>query len=287
MNQLVHKALMGLMFTFLLFVHSSTRAEVLYEVSWDDHKVWLLGTIHLVSDPETVLSDTARNAISASDVIWLEMTSQELARSSSILFDLGVRSEPFLTEELEAEQWNALAAMTSRLGLAPSTVSRMEPWLLEYVVLVLTLRREGFDNALGIDMQVIEYATETNTAVKGLETAEEQVAMLADAREDVELVDHIQLILDDSESAVSELQALETLWQAGDLVALMEAVTLDMSEYTQHVLLVERNQKWFRDIKNQIQPGQNVFVGVGAGHLGGEQGLIQLFERAGATITRH
>ncbi|RTE86869.1 MULTISPECIES: TraB/GumN family protein [Gammaproteobacteria] len=287
MKRLKLKVFTAVWLLLAAWLPTTLQAELLYEVTWDNKTVWLLGTIHLVSNEETRLSDTAQSALQESRFVWLEMTPQELSRSSTLLFEQGVRSEPYLQEQLDPEQWAKLAAVTSRLGLATSVVGRMEPWLLEYVVLVLTLRKEGFDEQLGIDMQLIRAAEALEKPLRGLEDAEDQVSVLMDARDEMPLIEHIELILGDSESAVQDMRSLEAMWERGELAELLTSATAEMSERTKHVLLVERNQKWFRQIRQEIAADDTVFVGVGAAHLGGEQGLLDLFERAGAEITRH
>ena len=44
------------------------------------------------------------------------------------------------------------------------------------------------------------------------------------------------------------------------------------------ILLDKRNMNWVKQM-NEILPKQNIFIAVGAGHLGGPKGLIELLKK--------
>lgn len=277
--------LIGLLLVGLFSIR--TEAEVLYKAEWDDRTLWLLGTIHLASQSRTTLSEVAQQALLDSDYIWMEMTAEELERSSSLLFAAGTRDTPFLRDEIEEEAWNELAALSARLGLAPSVIERMEPWLTEYVLLVMVLRAEGFDTRQSIDHQVMRLAAMHDKTILGFETAEMQVATLRDAAEQLSYPYHIARILAQIESVTEEAKRLERLWQEGDLDTLYSFTTQALSAHSKHVLLVERNQAWFRTLITEVAEHEQHFIAVGAGHLPGEQGLLELLTRAGAKVSKH
>ncbi len=274
-------------FLFSLGLGTPARAEILYHVQWPDRELWLLGTIHLAAQSSTELTTKAKEAISSSDRLWMEMTSDELIRSSDLLLQQGLHDYPYLKEQLSPELWNELAAMSARVGLAPTVMQRMEPWLVEYIVLVLWLRHEGFDTYQGIDHQVMRYAALSDTGIFGLETAEEQVAVLTHARSNISAEEHIQEVLTQLKVITTELAALERDWQKGDLDSILAKINDQLPPYTQHVLLVERNQSWLRKVRAELNENEQHFMAVGAAHLPGEQGMLALFERSGGTVTKH
>ncbi|MCO4322030.1 TraB/GumN family protein [Aliidiomarina quisquiliarum] len=272
---------------FSLGLATTARAEILYHVQWPDRELWLLGTIHLAAQSSTELTTKAKQAISSSDRLWMEITSEELTRSSDLLFQQGLHDYPYLKEKLSPELWNELAAMSARVGLAPTVMQRMEPWLVEYIVLVLWLRHEGFDTQQGIDYQVMRFAAVNATDIHGLESAEEQVTVLAHARNNITAEEHIKDVLEQLKVVSTELAELERDWQKGDLDSIWAKINEQLSPYTQHVLLVERNQNWLRKVRAELKENEQHFMAVGAAHLPGEQGMLALFERSGGTVTKH
>ena len=55
------------------------------------------------------------------------------------------------------------------------------------------------------------------------------------------------------------------------------------SDEYEDLLLNDRNKKWVKEL-NDIMKSESVFVAVGAGHLTGEQGLINLLKKEGYTV---
>ncbi|RUO43817.1 hypothetical protein CWE15_01045 [Aliidiomarina taiwanensis] len=265
----------------------NTRAEILYQVQLPDRSLWILGTIHLAAKSSTELSDKAKHSISTSDRLWMEITPEELNLSAEMLFEQGLHDFPYLREQLPEELWAELAALIARVGLAPSIVQRMEPWLVEYLVMVMWLQREGFKTSLGIDYQVMRYAALNSMTVSGLESAHDQVTALEKARLGVDPEQHVKEILAQFHSISQELAELERGWQEGDLDYIWQQVEQSLSAQSQRVLLEARNKLWFERLQQAVKKDEQHFVAVGAAHLAGEQGLLALFERAGALITKH
>ncbi|MCC5854403.1 MAG: TraB/GumN family protein [Idiomarina sp.] len=262
------------------------QSELLFRADWPERTLWLLGTVKISNQSNSALSDLAKGAIVSSYRVWLEMTSDELSRSSDVLFRAGLRDEPFLKEELEPDTWAELAAITARLGLAPSVIDRMDPWLVDYVVTLLALRAEGFDTRLGVDHQVTRHAVMHHRDIEGLERAEDLLQVLQEAHVEKEPEARIQALLDSVRQAPRLLTEMEIFWRNGDLNSLNYRVRESLTEYDQHILLVERNQRWYRSVLGAMGAEGEYFVAVGAEHLAGDQGLLALFERQGATISR-
>jgi uncharacterized protein YbaP (TraB family) len=63
----------------------------------------------------------------------------------------------------------------------------------------------------------------------------------------------------------------------------MNAETAAYPEFNE-LLLVNRNKSWISPMGIQMQK-ESTFFAVGAGHLGGAQGVIALLREAGYTVT--
>ncbi len=50
------------------------------------------------------------------------------------------------------------------------------------------------------------------------------------------------------------------------------------------VLLYQRNRNWVAKLKD-LMPAKSLLVAVGAGHLPGDKGVINLLRKAGYTVT--
>ena len=64
------------------------------------------------------------------------------------------------------------------------------------------------------------------------------------------------------------------------------AESMAMFEDMQDALLDSRNRNWIPVITDATQTHDDIVVAVGAAHLIGDQGILQLLENEGWTITR-
>ena len=83
----------------------------------------------------------------------------------------------------------------------------------------------------------------------------------------------------------NEFYKMTNLYLQEDLKGLYEMILNDSDEYGNfnELFLVQRNQKWIPVIKD-LSSNQKVFIAVGAGHLGGETGILNLLQLQGYTV---
>jgi uncharacterized protein YbaP (TraB family) len=67
------------------------------------------------------------------------------------------------------------------------------------------------------------------------------------------------------------------------MVALMKESGNEITSKFEGPLLTDRNKKWIPKIET-VARETPTFFGVGAGHLGGENGVIMLLKKAGFTV---
>ena len=67
------------------------------------------------------------------------------------------------------------------------------------------------------------------------------------------------------------------------LIPLMEKQSPEFMEFSD-IFLYDRNKAWIPKIKNEMETKQ-CFIAVGAGHLFGDGGLIDLLEKEGLKLT--
>ena len=79
----------------------------------------------------------------------------------------------------------------------------------------------------------------------------------------------------------AKYHSLLQLYRAQDIEAMYEASAKDGKLH--QVLVVDRNQAWLRKLRKLIH-SQPTFVAVGAAHLGGPTGLIELLTESGYTL---
>jgi hypothetical protein len=130
----------------------------------------------------------------------------------------------------------------------------------------------------------MDKARDNNAEVMGLETLTEQLAFI----DQMPLEDQFEGLIKTIQEGDEQTKYLDTLIQAykeRDLPRLNEMiVSNDEFKDISNTLIDERNKNWVIKLKPILQKGA-AFIGVGAGHLGGQMGLIQLLRKEGYTVS--
>lgn len=280
--KMIKSVLLGL----LLVVTGTAQAEILYKAHWDDRTIWLLGTIHVASQPETQLSEHSRQALAEVDQVWLELTPDELMRGGMAMQQAGSRDGDQLEDVLSTETWTEFQALSEELGIPAMVLNDLQAWLAQLLLLGPLMESQGFSGQQGIEMQLITQAREVEQELQGLEDVQTQIEAFRRSQEHMGEEEIIQRFLSDAETLQEDLTELEQTWQRGALAELM-AILEDypgMAEM-QDALLSERNHNWLEQLAEL--PAGDYMVAVGAGHLGGDDGLITLIREQGGEVVAY
>jgi uncharacterized protein YbaP (TraB family) len=179
------------------------------------------------------------------------------------------------------------SALQAELGLSLTNVQYMRPNVIA-MIYEMTIRERLFKSQAG-DISMDSYfqiaASELGKAVYGLETVEDQLKMLLRSipveRQAEILVETIR----NTDNIISENEKLDSLYAKGDLEGLYKMLieAEDMTEAEKFLLVDERNHDWLPKIEEYIKQ-EPCFIAVGALHLPGNDGLINLLRKAGYKV---
>ena len=171
------------------------------------------------------------------------------------------------------------------------TFSKMKPVVLSSQLGVMQMKKY-FPEQLGlndvIDVAVQAAGRELGKRIGGLETTEMQINMLYGTPLDVQAQELVNFCRMDND-IISFSRELCDAYHAQDLdtleklLLLEEAGVDEMANEIIEKLAYERNRRWMNTI-TEIIPRESMLVAVGAGHLVGKDGLIELLRRDGYTV---
>jgi uncharacterized protein YbaP (TraB family) len=135
----------------------------------------------------------------------------------------------------------------------------------------------------GWERKFMELANEKNGEVKGLETLKEQMDVVDSIPYKVQ-AQMLLKTLNNIDSTKNSLQQLIKVYKEMDLNKIQQLTEEEpeLSNYD-NILLEKRNLKWIPVIKTEASK-MPTFFAVGAGHLGGENGIIYLLRKEGYTV---
>jgi hypothetical protein len=125
---------------------------------------------------------------------------------------------------------------------------------------------------------------EPKKPVKGLETAAFQAGLFDSIpyeKQAKELVDYLDS-MDQNKKITQQLAVLYTSQDLDGIQALSDKDDPEMNGYMD-LLLYNRNRKWAKELDGLL-PGKSLLIAVGAGHLPGQQGVIELLRKEGYTV---
>lgn len=259
---------------------------------------WLLGTMHVADDRVTDLSQTVwdafygvgRMVIETTDITDQKKMSGIIASrpdlmmytdGSTLFSAISEADAAFLKEKLEAR------------GIPPFTVQKMKPWIL-YSTLSLPKCQSALiaGGTPVLDVMLAKSAEEVGKQVMGLESGIEQLDAMASLGPDFYmrgLIDMLKagtLVDDTNETMIS-------LYQSGEIGLIMPVLTRatpvttesarDLASFDEK-LITTRNRTMAERAAPILASG-NAFIAVGALHLPGDDGLIELLRKQGFTLT--
>ena len=139
----------------------------------------------------------------------------------------------------------------------------------------------------GVDMHYMQLGQQQNKSIAGLETIDEHLAVLDGMNQlDPDLT--ISSTLDDMHKVEEQLLEMKQAWRGGDAAKLEQLFIGDLQQIPQlyEILLVKRNHAWMPQLQALTSTGQTTMVLVGALHLAGEDGLLQLLQQQGYAISQ-
>lgn len=256
-----------------------------------DSTMYLFGTLHLRRPGTPWGGARAQAGIAEAEEIWTELliSPETDAQTQQLALRYGAAPpDRRLSSWLSAEDNARLTALAQNLGVPPSALDGLRPWLASVTLAVLPMVRAGFDPAAGADRQIDAYGDENGKRMRALETAEQQIGMLAGFNDEVQQQMLLEAI-EEAEKGPQQMERMAAAWESGDLATLEQMVVTDMrAEYpaVYEVLLANRNDAWVTVLRQELAGSGVDFVAVGAGHMLGEDGLIAQLRAAGFTVER-
>jgi uncharacterized protein YbaP (TraB family) len=261
-----------------------------WSVRSGDNVIYLGGTVHLLRPGDYPLPDEFEEAYQASSELYFETdiaAMGDLSVQAQMLQQLTYSDERSLRTVLSDEAYTALSAYTQTAGLPIVMLEKFKPGLLISTLQILVFQSMGF-TPQGVDAFFHTRAVADGKAEGQLETVQEQIGFIAAMGEGNDS-EFILLSLKDLTETGNVIDGMIGAWRSGDAQGLSELFVEDMkveAPALYDTLLLERNLKWIPRINRMLQDADTEFVLVGAAHIVGENGLLDLLSQEGYEINQ-
>ncbi len=267
----------------------ATAEPAVWAVSGEHNTVYLFGSVHLLPEGSFAIAGELGRAYRDSDRVCLEVDIGALtpATTLSVTLARAVDPEGRGLYELLGPSAARVRDAADTAGIDLSQFAPFEPWFAGISVSVLALQQRGYVADHGVEQIIHEAAERDGKPGCGLETLDEQLAMLdsltADEQEELLLQS-----LEEAQDIETETKHLFEAWRDGDDEPLARQLRDDFADYPELAerLIFARNARWADQVAALLKQPDDVLVVVGALHLVGDRGLPALLERRGLRVDR-
>lgn len=282
----------------------SINAQLLYKISGNDLEKpsYIIGTHHLANVGFVEKINGVKEALTETEQVYGELKWDVMANPDS----LKAMQERMMLPEgqtlktiLTPEQYKRLDAfMTAKMGAGMSNpmveaqMGKLTPMALvtQFQMLLFLMNHMGeFDPSSTFDQYFQAQAQKNNLPCGGLETMSFQAQVLYGSTPMERQVEQLMCLIDNEQFNVQMLEEMTKAFYAQDLDALKKAMDVklgtscDSKPEEEAALIDNRNADWLTKMP-AIMKQAPTFFAVGAGHLPGEKGVLQLLRNAGYTV---
>jgi hypothetical protein len=276
---------------FILFTASGVQAEsCVWAASSSTATVYLAGSFHMLRASDYPLPAEFFTAYQDSRKIVFEVPPGEMESPEymgSFLSAAIYNDGTTLKEHITSEAYSRAESFCRERNYPIAQYQFFKPTFFVMTLTVLEMNKIGADPKKGVDYFFKDKAMEDGKATGSLETVDQQISILTSADANVGSDQILQ--------AIDELGQIEVMlgehlaaWRKGDEAKMEELYIKELKRYPKlyQTLIVERNNKWVRNIEGYLNGSRNTMVVVGAAHLVGDNSVVNLLRKRGYKVVK-
>ena len=268
---------------------SQPKKNFLWKVQSKKNVVYVLGSIHYLKKEVYPLDEKIENAFDKSDILGVEANINDIKKEDiqKLIGSAFYPENETLEKNVSTETYEMVKKELGGLGLLPEVTNKQRPWFLALTLASLETLKLGFDPNYGIDKYFLSKATGKKKILE-LESFDYQINLFSQLSDkDQELL--LLYTLKDIDVLKQELDRLIQAWTSGDTKGVESIVTRSLAEDKRlspiyEKLIYERNRNMASKIEEYLKTKETYFVTVGAGHLVGNQGIIEILKGKGFLV---
>ena len=280
------KSLLSLLTAGLLATAATAQDNaLLYEVTGNGlaQPSYLYGTFHLVCPNDLILSDALKKATADAQQLYLEIDMDDPNLQSSMMQGMMLTGGKTMKDLMSADDYTVVDSyLQKKSGMGLAQVGGLKPIALYSFMMMGVLGCQP----VSYDLTLMQMATKDKKEILGLERLEDQLALF----DKIPLEKQVSMLAEMArkpDEVQKELANLLMAYKAQDLAGMIKQMKeskydggLDEFEAD---LLDKRNQNWIPVIEKAAKDKPTLFA-FGAGHLGGDKGVIKLLRDKGYAV---
>jgi uncharacterized protein YbaP (TraB family) len=275
--------------TLITSVPAYAKKTFMWEVRSQTTTVYVLGSIHFMKKEFYPLNKKIEDAFDKSTFLAVEANVDDVSKLDieGLIEKAFYTADDTLQKHVSVQTYERVRKEFESSGIPAWLIDKQKPWFLALTLESLELVKLGFDPAYGIDVHFLSEAS-GKKKIKELESIDYQINLLS-GFSDSEQEAFLLSTLKDLNSYQKEADKLLDTWASGDTAGMESILQRSVIEdkgmaSVYDKLLYDRNRNMVSKIEDYLKTGENHFVVVGAAHLLGEKGVINLLRQKGYRI---
>jgi uncharacterized protein YbaP (TraB family) len=266
--------------------------HVLWTVQGEHNTVYLLGSIHVLRAEDGGLPKVADDAYRDAERLVMEIDMDDALQGDPTVMANTMQRMALLPagQTLRTALGSDFAAVQQHAEKAGIDLERFEPfapWFVATALLQVELAKRGFSPEFGIEDTLVKRAEADHKPIEGLETAEQQFAILANLPMPLQKK-FLLMTIDEADDLDTEIRDLLAAWRAGDTEKLAQLLSDEFGDFPElyRPLTEDRNRVWVGEIAGLLHDHDDYLVVVGALHLVGRNSVVDLLRQRGYRVTQ-
>lgn len=245
---------------------------------------YVFGTIHLICEEDFFWNPVMEEAFKTAEKICMEMDMDDPELQMTLAMGMMDKEGKKLSSYFKPEDYEKLKAYAEeRVKQVP--VSILEIMKPAAVWTTMVMLQYNCANVKSYEAELLEKAKKEGKEILGLETANEQLDFILGMPDD-EVVAAINDMVQEKGKKELDAQfaAMINAYKKQELNQLYELTDQETAMKMDKVKFLDnRNKTWIPKMK-EMMAQQSTFFAVGAAHLPGKTGVLQLLQAAGYTV---
>jgi len=274
----------ALLMTFGFISAQKLEKTLLWEISGNglEQPSYLFGTIHVTCD--ATLSPKVIKALDNTSQIVLEIDLDDPGLQMKMMQGVMMKDGKTLNDLVSDKEYQAIDSLfIKHRGMSIGMLKTMKPFMLQSMLIsnLLDCPMQSFE------LELVKIAKEQKEEIKGLETIEYQMSVFDEIPYEDQIKELVRSAKDDLAFDKATIKTMLEVYQSEDITRMLDMMDEDdtsiMKEHSDK-MLDTRNTNWIPEI-GKFAKEKPTFFAVGAAHLAGKKGVINLLRKAGYTVT--
>lgn len=241
---------------------------------------YVYGTIHIICKEDFKFSATLKEKFREAKNIYLELDMDD-PNMMMKMASLSIMKGKSMKDLMSAEDYTYLTAyVKDSLGMPMMLFNKMKPITLMSLLYTKALPCSASES---YEQTMVAMAKQQKKDIRGLEKIEDQMGVFDKIPDSVEAKMILDMIKQMPEQKKQFAQMVDA-YKKEDLKSLSNAMS-ESPEWKgfEDIMLSNRNKNWIPVMEGAMKESTTLFA-VGAGHLYGKEGVINLLRQAGYTV---